>query len=195
LATTSSTITTDYVDLLLSADGDLVLTDGDLTLVTDTGNSLTQRLRLRFNIWKTEWIYNVSFGMPFFQYIGKGLNKSALDAEFKRQILLESDVETILSFTSIVDRNTRSYACGFEVQTSEGTVEALAYYLNDSFEYTVPEYNIGTCQIVADTITFGNKLYKLINFDLRKLGSSTWITEQMLTEGYGASGYGEEYGD
>ena len=192
MATTSSTITTDYVDLLLSADGDLVLTDGDLTLVTDTGNSLTQRLRLRFNIWKTEWIYNVSFGMPFFQYIGKGLNKSALDAEFKRQILLESDVETILSFTSIVDRNTRSYACGFEVQTSEGTVEALAYYLNDSFEYTVPEYNIGTCQIVNDTIIFANKLYKLINFDMKRFGSSTWITD---TDGYGASGYGEEYGN
>ena len=178
MATTSSTITTDYVDLLLSADGDLVLTDGDLTLVTDTGNSLTQRLRLRFNIWKTEWIYNVSFGMPFFQYIGKGLNKSALDAEFKRQILLESDVETILSFTSTIDRNTRSYACGFEVQTSEGTVEALAYYLNDSFEYTVPEYNIGTCQIVADTITFGNKLYKLINFDMKLGASSDWVPDK-----------------
>ena len=195
MATTSSTITTDYVDLLLSADGDLVLTDGDLTLVTDTGNSLTQRLRLRFNIWKTEWIYNVSFGMPFFQYIGKGLNKSALDAEFKRQILLESDVETILSFTSIVDRNTRSYACGFEVQTSEGTVEALAYYLNDSFEYSVPDINIGTCRIVNDTIIFANKLYKLINFDMKRFGSSTWITDTTYTDGYGVSGYGEEYGN
>jgi hypothetical protein len=65
LATTSSTITTDYVDLLLSADGDLILTDGDLTLATDNSHSLVQRLRMRLNIWQTEWIYNQSFGMPY----------------------------------------------------------------------------------------------------------------------------------
>ena len=195
MATTSSTITTDYVDLLLSADGDLILTDGDLTLATDNSHSLVQRLRMRLNIWQTEWIYNQSFGMPYLQYIGKGINQSALDAEFKRQILKESDVETILSFTSTVDRNTRSYVCAFEVQTSEGTTEALAYYLNDSYEYTVPAYNIGTCQIVNDTITFGNKLYKLINFDMKRFGSSTWITDTTYTDGYGASGYGEEYGN
>ena len=177
MATTSSTITTDYVDLLLSADGDLILTDGDLTLATDNSHSLIQRLRMRLNIWQTEWIYNQPFGMPYLQYIGKGINQSALDAEFKRQILKESDVETILSFTSTVDRNTRSYVCAFEVQTSEGTTEALAYYLNDSYEYTVPAYNIGTCQIVNDTIIFANKLYKLINFDMKVGASSDWVPD------------------
>ena len=177
MATTNSTITTDYVDLLLSADGDLILTEGDLTLATDNSHSLIQRLRMRLNIWQTEWIYNQSFGMPYLQYTGKGINQSALDAEFKRQILKETDVETILSFTSIVDKNTRSYVCAFEVQTSEGTTEALAYYLNDSFEYSVPDINIGTCQIVNDTITFGNKLYKLINFDMKVGASSDWVPD------------------
>ena len=76
MATTSSTITTDYVDLLLSANGDLILTDGDLTLATDNSHSLVQRLRMRLNIWQTEWIYNQSFGMPYLQYIGKGITQT-----------------------------------------------------------------------------------------------------------------------
>ena len=195
MATTSETITTDYVDLLITADGDLAFLDGDLVLTTDNATSLVQRLRMRLNIWKNEWIYDTTLGIDWWSYLGKPIIKSAVDAEIKRQILLESDIERFVTFNSTHDRANRSYVCAFEVLTSEGTTEALAYYLNDSFEYSVPDINIGTCQIVADTITFGNKLYKLINFDLRKLGSSTWITEQMLTEGYGASGYGEEYGD
>lgn len=195
MATTSETITTDYVDLLITADGDLAFLDGDLVLTTDNATSLVQRLRMRLNIWKNEWIYDTTLGIDWWSYLGKPIIKSAVDAEIKRQILLESDVERFVTFNSTHDRANRSYVCAFEVLTSEGTTEALAYYLNDSFEYSVPDINIGTCQIVADTITFGNKLYKLINFDLRKLGSATWITEQMLTEGYGASGYGEEYGD
>lgn len=195
MATTSETITTDYVDLLITADGDLAFSDGDLVLTTDNATSLVQRLRMRLNIWKNEWIYDATLGIDWWSYLGKPIIKSAVDAEIKRQILLESDVERFINFNSTHDRANRSYVCAFEVLTSEGTTEALAYYLNDSYEYSVPDINIGTCQIVADTITFGNKLYKLINFDLRKLGSATWITEQMLTEGYGASGYGEEYGD
>ena len=59
----------------------------------------------------------------------------------------------------------------------EGTTEALAYYLNDSYEYSVPAYNIGTCQIVNDTIIFANKLYKLINFDMKVGASSDWVPD------------------
>lgn len=177
MATTSSTITTDYVDLLLSADGDLILTDGDLTLATDNSHSLIQRLRMRLNIWQTEWIYDTTLGIDWWSYLGKPIIKSAVDAEIKRQILLESDVERFVTFNSTHDRANRSYVCAFEVLTSEGTTEALAYYLNDSFEYSVPDINIGTCQIVADTITFGNKLYKLINFDMKVGASSDWVPD------------------
>ena len=177
MATTSETITTDYVDLLITADGDLAFSDGDLVLTTDNATSLVQRLRMRLNIWKNEWIYDTTLGIDWWSYLGKPIIKSAVDAEIKRQILLESDVERFINFNSTHDRANRSYVCAFEVLTSEGTTEALAYYLNDSFEYTVPAYNIGTCQIVNDTIIFANKLYKFINFDMKVGASSDWVPD------------------
>jgi len=197
MATTSDSITTNYVDLALSADGDLLFSsDGDLILATDNKTSLIQRFRMRFNIWATEWVYNIDYGFPFFSYIGKPVNKSAIDAEFKRQILLEADIERISSFSSVYDKANRSYACMFEVITSENTTEALAYYLNDSYEYSVPSTNIGTCQIIEDAVIYGNKLYKLINYDMIAGAYSTWIRDTIpLTSGYGASGYGSSYGE
>jgi hypothetical protein len=72
---------------------------------------------------------------------------------------------------------------------------AASASLRTGLYVTVPAYNIGTCQIVNDTIIFANKLYKLINFDMKRFGSSTWITDTAYTDGYGASGYGEEYGN
>ena len=177
MATTSETITTDYVDLLITADGDLAFSDGDLVLTTDNATSLVQRLRMRLNIWKNEWIYDTTLGIDWWSYLGKPIIKSAVDAEIKRQILLESDIERFVTFNSTHDRANRSYVCAFEVLTSEGTTEALAYYLNDSYEYTVPAYNIEICQIVNDTIIFANKLYKLINFDMKVGASSDWVPD------------------
>lgn len=169
---------TDYSDILL-VDGDMDLSTNDIQLITDNLTSLRQRLAVRFNVWQGEWVYNETFGTPWRSYLGVGIKnaKSAIDAEIKRQVLKEADVTSIKNFTSFQDRTLRTYGCVFEVYTTEGETEALAYFLKDDFEYTVPDVSIGQCQLVHDSILYANKLYKLINFDMKTLAESTWINE------------------
>lgn len=170
---------TQYADILLTSDGDLDLSTNDIQLTQTNLQSLRQRLALRFEVWSggTDWVYNTSFGTPWGSYIGKAVDKSVIDAELRRQILLEPDVEVISSFTSTKDRVSRTYQAYFEVSTFESEVIALAFFLPDSFAYNVPNINLGNCQIIEDSILFGNKLYKLINFDMKKFGPSSWINE------------------
>ena len=170
---------TEYADILLTLDGDLDLSTNDIQLTQTNLQSLRQRLALRFEVWSggQDWLYNTTFGTPWRSYIGKAVAKSAIDAELRRQILLESDVDSITSFTSVQDKASRTYQAYFEVSTSESEVIALAFFLPDSFTYSVPNINLGNCQVIEDSILFGNKLYKLINFDMKKLGPSSWIND------------------
>lgn len=169
---------TNYSDILL-VNGDIDLSNNDIQLITTNLESMRQRLFLRFNIWKGEWLYNIDFGTPWRSYLGVSMSnvKSSLDAEIKRQVFKEPDVVSISSFKSEYDRNKRTYKCYFVVETNEEEAIPLAYFLSDDFTYTVPEVNPTTCKEVADTILYGNMLYKLINYDMHSGGISTWIPD------------------
>lgn len=173
-------MSTSYSDILLTASGDIDLSSNDIQLITTNLESLRQRLALRFEIWAggEDWKYNTEFGINWRNYIGKAIQKTTLDAEIKRQIFLEPDVIAITSFTSIHDRANRFYQVFFEVSTQEETGIALALFVPDSNEYTVPETIFGSCDFVTGTIIYANKLYKLINFDMKSGGSSTWVRQE-----------------
>ena len=133
-------MSTDYSDILLTADGDIDLSSDDAILISTNLDSLRQRLNIRFAIWQGEWKYNELLGTPYREYIGKAFNKATIDAEIKRQALLEPDVERLDNFSSAFDRNSRLYSCSFDVETNE---ESISYglVLKDSFEYVIPNYN------------------------------------------------------
>ena len=133
-------MSTDYSDILLTTDGDIDLSSDDAVFISTNLDSLRQRLNIRYAIWQGEWKYNELLGTPYREYIGKAFNKATIDAEIKRQALLEPDVERLDNFSSAFDRNSRLYSCSFEVETNE---ESISYglVLKDSFEYIIPNYN------------------------------------------------------
>lgn len=140
-------MSTDYSDILLTTDGDIDLSSDDAVFISTNLESLRQRLNIRFAVWQGEWKYNELLGTPYREYIGKAFNKSTIDAEIKRQALLEPDVERLDNFSSAFDRNSRLYSCSFTVETNE---ESISYglVLKDSFEYAIPNYNTSCEKII-----------------------------------------------
>ena len=140
-------MSTDYSDILLTTDGDIDLSSDDAIFISTNLDSLRQRLNIRFAVWQGEWKYNEFLGTPYREYIGKAFNKSTIDAEIKRQALLEPDVERLDNFSSPFDRNSRLYSCSFNVETNE---ESISYglVLKDSFEYVIPNYNNSCKKII-----------------------------------------------
>ena len=138
-------MSTDYSDILLTTDGDIDLTSEDAIFISTNLDSLRQRLNIRYAVWQGEWKYNELLGTPYKSYVGKPTTKSAMDAEIKRQILKETDVISINSFSSSLDRQARTYTCIAIISTREEN--SLTYLLNlrDNFEYILPNIN-ETCE-------------------------------------------------
>ena len=136
---------TSYSDILLTDDGDIDLSTDSVIFIDSNQLSLRQRLNMRFAMWQGEWKYNSTFGTPYKSYVGKPTTKSAMDAEIKRQIFKETDVISINSFSSSLDRQARTYTCIAIISTREE--DSLTYLLNlrDNFEYTLPNIN-ETCK-------------------------------------------------
>ena len=136
---------TSHSDILLTDDGDIDLSTDSVIFIDSNQLSLRQRLNMRFAVWQGEWKYNSTFGTPYKSYVGKPTTKSAMDAEIKRQIFKETDVISINSFSSSLDRQARTYTCIAIISTREEN--SLTYLLNlrDNFEYILPNIN-ETCE-------------------------------------------------
>ena len=162
-------MSTDYSDILLTTDGDIDLSSDDAVFISTNLDSLRQRLNIRFAVWQGEWKYNELLGTPYREYIGKAFNKSTIDAEIKRQALLESDVERLDNFSSAFDRNSRLYSCSFEVETNE---ESISYglVLKDSFEYVIPNYNNSCEKIIR---------YKYVTFQPYPILTQDYTNNQL----------------
>ena len=155
---------TSYSDILLTDDGDIDLSTDSVIFIDSNQLSLRQRLNMRFAIWQGEWKYNALFGTPYKSYVGKPTTKSAMDAEIKRQIFKETDVISINSFSSSLDRQARTYTCIAIISTREE--DSLTYLLNlrDNFEYIQPNIN-ETCKKIIRYSYVTSKPYPILAQD------------------------------
>ena len=169
---------TSYSDILLAEDGDIDLSSEDIIFIDFNQSSLRQRLNLRFAIWQGEWKYNNTFGTPYRSYVGKPTTKSAMDAEVKRQIFKESDVISINSFSSSLDRQARTYTCICKVTTREE--DSITYFLNlrDNFEYILPNIN-ETCKKIINYRYLTSKTYNI--FDYQSTTSATNLSNGSIS--------------
>ena len=165
----SNTFTTQYVDILLTEDGDLDLTTSSVQLTTTNTLSLKQRPNLRLAIWEQEWKYYVEYGTPWRSYLSLGIAqaKSAIDQEVKRQIKKEVDVINIYNFVSTLSG--RFYSCSMGILTEEGTFD-FAVNLKDDFTYQIPSYSIG-CDKIVEYQYWSSAPYDYIIRDAVYLGS------------------------
>jgi len=164
-----------FTDLALDpVTGDIDLRSGGFELVESNQISLRQRLLVRFSVWQGDWYFDQSLGFPYRLYISKKVIKAILDKHIKDTVNLEPDVLQITDFRSVMHVVSRSYEAYFTVTTAEGDTVNLAFIGSDAFVYPTPSEKGATLCGDDGWITWGNKLYYLINFRLPNYGDATW---------------------
>lgn len=113
------------MDLLLDVNThDAVFFNGPLTKEYTTQpftQTVAQRLKIRLLTFKGEYVFNTVYGVPYWQEIlGRKTTKEAVDLIYQQQILLESGVKEITSFSSTFEN--RIYSMTFRVKVVSGDV-------------------------------------------------------------------------
>lgn len=165
---------TNYSDLKVDDTGkNLQLINNDLTLITSNVDSVRQRLAMRFSIWKNEYKFNLEFGFPYWDYLGKKVGKEIVDAKVRQVARAPEDVLRIENFQSSFEN--RYYEAYFTVITTELEEINIAFIGSEQYLYPSPEDETEQLCPTIGEVEYGNKLYYLINFRLPVTGDSTWI--------------------
>lgn len=103
------------MDLLFSkVTEDLVLSNGDLEVISDRSKELAQRLFIRFKTFKREWFFNLDYGVDYLNDVfGVNRSKNSVDILFRNEILNDVLTDEILSFKSSIKNY--KYECYFTV--------------------------------------------------------------------------------
>lgn len=167
---------TNNSDLFLDPEtGDLKLVNNDLFLIDSNVDSIRQRLALRFSIWQQEWQFNLSFGFPYWDYLGKKTSKQLIDAKVRQAATAPADVLRIENFSSTFEN--RYYQAYFTVITTELEEVNISFIGLDDYIYPNPEDTTQELCPSLGEVEYGQKLYHLINFRLPSLGNATWINK------------------
>lgn len=169
---------TNFIDLQLDkSTGDILFKNGDLVLIDTNIDSLWQRLSLNFSIWLGEWAFNLDYGFPYQNLLGRKTPKQVVDSAIRTAVFKEPDVLRIEGFSSSFNKNTRAYEAYFQVITTELETVNIAFIGSDEYLYPSPEDSTQQlCPSLGD-VEFGEKLYHLINFRLPFSKDATWINE------------------
>lgn len=102
---------------------DLVITDGDLVLVSGK-QAILQNILQRLRVFLGEWFLDNTIGLPYFQQIlVKNPDLGKTDAIFQNVILGTPGVEQLSTYSFQADTATRVLRLAFSVETTSGTVD------------------------------------------------------------------------
>ncbi len=119
-------------DLRLTTDThDLDLTNLQVSLTDDTdGESLAQRLKINLLANLGEWVFNENLGVPYLRssidqtqifILTDGVKDiGIIDGILREKILSVPGVKQLVSFTSSIDKTTRTYSFEFSVVDDKG---------------------------------------------------------------------------
>lgn len=102
---------------------DYIYENGTFKLTKDVHELIRQKLSIRLATFLEEWVFDVTFGMPYRQDIfKKNITKETVDSIVIAQINLEENVNEILEFNSELDARARFYECTFKVSVVNETI-------------------------------------------------------------------------
>jgi hypothetical protein len=115
-------------DIALDKNGDLYIgKTGDFTII----NSIRQALQIKLRWLKGEWVYNTSYGTPYFEDIlVKNPDRAIIEKAIRDQILSVDGIIGINSISLSWDHATRVMNCKFSVKTTEGDIESEVTLIN-----------------------------------------------------------------
>lgn len=110
-------------DLLTNTDGDIAITNNDLTLVI-AEDEVKQRLEQRLRTFRGEWFLDIEYGMPWItDVLVKNPNTGIVEAMIKTHILDTPGVLELLRFELTFENTTRELDLRFTVLSTTGEVE------------------------------------------------------------------------
>lgn len=108
------------VDAENPIEGDLRLTNGQLTLVEDL-EAIGQHLRVRLRWIRGEWFLDQRTGVPYFDEVFvKGTARSRIESRLRATILGTPGIVSLVSLALTVDTATRAASLAFTARTSTG---------------------------------------------------------------------------
>lgn len=114
-------------DVLLDQSGDLLLRDGDIVLT----QSVTQAIKIRLKWFLSEWRFDTSLGVPYYEQIFiKGYNIGLIEQALKKQIMNVEEVVDVPYLKAEVDIHTRQLKVRYKAKVADGVLEEEEVILN-----------------------------------------------------------------
>lgn len=109
-------------DLALDNSGDLLFTNGNLTLFIDD-DALVQHLQIRLRFFLAEWFLDTRLGIPYFENVlVKNPNLVIVRGILRQVILTTPGVASIEVFEFVFDGATRKMDFDFTVRKTDGEI-------------------------------------------------------------------------
>lgn len=110
------------IDLKIDSTGDLVIENGDLVLV-DESEEVAQSMTIRYRTWQTEWILDVSIGVPYLDKIfSTGISQQEKDTILKTVALSTPGVKDLIKYDYDRDEDTGDVTVTIEATTDDGDI-------------------------------------------------------------------------
>lgn len=107
------------MDILLdSVSHDCVFINGACPVTGDRIDVVSQRLKIKLLTWTGEWFLDTSYGVPYWNILGKKVSKESADLILQQAILEERGVREITFFESTLVN--RVYSITFRVKVTSG---------------------------------------------------------------------------
>lgn len=110
---------------------DLVFSNFTFNVTTRKEDEITQRLKVKLLWFKEEWVFNVNYGIPYFQEIfsNKKIDLNDVDDIFRTAISQEPGVVDLISYSSTFDDSTRDFNVKAKVLTDSGEIVNLSFQI------------------------------------------------------------------
>lgn len=107
---------------------DLVLDNFTFKVTQTKEEEIIQRLKVKLLFFKEEWIFNLNYGIPYFQEIFvKGVDLEDIDEIYRTQITNEQGVRDLLSYSSSFNSSTRDLIISAKIITDSGEILDLSF--------------------------------------------------------------------
>ena len=108
------------MDLKLDINGDLDLTNGDLTLVTGT-DRMKQQIEIRLRMFLGEWFLDARSGMPYFQGIfAKPFDASFTSLKIRQAVVGVASIVDVTNMDLDLNNTTRALSVSFAAIADTG---------------------------------------------------------------------------
>lgn len=108
------------MDLTLTTQHDLDITDGELSLV-ESAAAIEQHLRIRLRFFLAEWFMDEREGIPFFRDVFvQGPNEAVIRSIFRQTIQDTPGVVEVLRLVLEIDKATRTATLSFSARIDTG---------------------------------------------------------------------------